>query len=140
MSRTHLRKIGSLLGLLAILMSVLAPTISQTLAAQHRPGHMNGMHGMFGMHDMHDMHGMFGMAEAASDASTHGTQDHSLAHHLQACAYCGLLAHVPVLPGAPIQLAVAVSLARVIVAPPVREVRALVVYTAALPRAPPAFS
>lgn len=134
MSRTHLRKLGSLLGLLAILMSVLAPTISQTLAAQHRSGDMQGMHGM------HNMHGMFCMAEAASGAPAHDTQDHSLAQHLQACAYCSLLAHVPVLPGAAIQFAVAVALTRVIAAAPVREVRALVVHTAALPRAPPAFS
>lgn len=134
MSRTHLRKLGSLLGLLAILMSVLAPTISQALAAQHRSGDMQGMHGM------QNMHGMFCMAEAASGAPAHDTQDHSLAQHLQACAYCSLLAHVPVLPGAAIQFAVAVALTRVIAAAPVREVRALVVHTAALPRAPPAFS
>jgi hypothetical protein len=128
MSRTHLRKIGSLLGLLAILMSVLAPTISQTLAAQHGPD------------DIQDIQGMFCMAGPASGAPTHDTQDHSLAQHMQACAYCSLLAHVPVLPAAAIQFAVALALTHVSAAPPVREVRALVSYTAALPRAPPAFS
>jgi hypothetical protein len=36
MFRRRLQKIGSLLGLLAILMSTLAPTVSQALAAHDR--------------------------------------------------------------------------------------------------------
>lgn len=130
MSRTHLRKIGSLLGLLAILMSVLAPTISQAIAAQHRLGDALTT---FCTMDPASM-------KPASDAPSHDTPDHSLAQHWQACAYCSLLAHVPVLPGTANQLAVALTLTRVGAAPAVREVRALVVHTAAQPRAPPAFS
>jgi hypothetical protein len=38
MLRLRLQKIGSLLGLLAILMSTLAPTVSQALAAHDRLG------------------------------------------------------------------------------------------------------
>jgi hypothetical protein len=130
MSRTHLRKIGSLLGLLAILMSVLAPTISQTMAAQHRLGDALTT---FCTMDPASM-------KPASGAPSHDTPDHSLAQHWQACAYCSLLAHVPVLPGTVAQLAVALTLARISAAPSVHEVRAPVFYTAAQPRAPPVFS
>jgi hypothetical protein len=130
MSRTHLRKIGSLLGLLAILMSVLAPTISQTVAAHHRLG--NALTTFCTM-DPASM-------KPASNAPAQDTPDHSLAQHWQACAYCNLLAHVPVLPGTVTHFAVALTLARVSAAPLVHEVRALVVHTAAQPRAPPVFS
>ncbi|MFC5427443.1 DUF2946 family protein, partial [Paraburkholderia denitrificans] len=66
MSRTRLRKLGSLLGLLAILMSVLAPAISQTLVEHHRAG---AMHSSFcAMRDM-----------AAADS--HGSPHHSQAQH-----------------------------------------------------------
>lgn len=125
MSRTHPRKIGSLLGLLAILMSVLAPTISQTMAAHQRLGHALAT---------------VCTVEPAADAPSHDTPDHSLAQHWQACAYCSLLAHVPVLPGTTSQFAVALTVTRVGAAPSVREVRALTIHTAAQPRAPPVFS
>jgi len=38
MYRVRLQRLGSLLGLLAILMVTLAPTVSQVLASQHRLG------------------------------------------------------------------------------------------------------
>nr|WP_233872197.1 DUF2946 domain-containing protein [Paraburkholderia adhaesiva] len=114
-----------MLGLLAILMSVLAPTISQTLVTQYRHGHA---------------HTAFCIAEAASAVPTRDTPNHSLAQHWQACAYCSLLAHVPVLPAAAAKFAVALAIACVSAAPAVSEVHTLVVHTAAQPRAPPAFS
>jgi hypothetical protein len=124
MLRIRLQKLGSLLGLLAILLGTLAPTVSQTLAAHHRLG---------------DALATYCTAEATSTA-TQDSGHHAPAQHWQACAYCGLLAHVPVLPGAAVPLAVAVAVTRATVAPTRVEVRALTVHTAAQPRAPPVFS
>ncbi|RQH04478.1 DUF2946 domain-containing protein [Paraburkholderia dinghuensis] len=124
MSRIRLGKIGSLLGLLAILTSVFAPTISQTLATHHLHGHA---------------HTAFCTTDPASGAHTRDTPNHSLAQHWQACAYCGLLAHVPVLPGTAAKFGVAPAIACVSAAPSVRDVHALVAHTAAQPRAPPVF-
>jgi hypothetical protein len=127
MPRFRLEKLASLLGLLAILMSTLAPTVSQTLAAHNRLGAALATY--------------CSVDQAATAAGpSQGTQNHSLGQHWQACAYCGLLAHVPVLPGASVQFGVMLALARAIAAPVRHEVRAIVAYTAAQPRAPPAFS
>jgi hypothetical protein len=124
MLRLRLQKLGSLLGLLAILLSTLAPTVSQTLAAHHRLG---------------DALATYCTAEAAAGA-TQDAGPHAPAQHWQACAYCGLLAHVPMLAGAAVPFAVAVAIARAGEAPVKHVVRAPVVHTVAQPRAPPAFS
>jgi hypothetical protein len=124
MLRLRLQKLGSLLGLLAILLSTLAPTVSQTLAAHHRLG---------------DALATYCTAEAAAGA-TQDAGPHAPAQHWQACAYCGLLAHVPVLPGVSVLFAVSLAVARATVAPSRPEVRAPASHTTAQPRAPPAFS
>jgi hypothetical protein len=123
MLRLRLQKLGSLLGLLAILLSTLAPTVSQTLAAHHRLG---------------DALSTYCTAEAAG--ATQDAGQHAPAQHGQACAYCGLLAHVPVLPGVSVLFAVSLAVARATVAPSRPEVRAPASHTTAQPRAPPAFS
>jgi hypothetical protein len=84
MLRLRLQKIGSLLGLLAILMSTLAPTISQALAAHDRLGQALAT---------------YCSADPANSQAAHDSKSpNSSAFHWQACAYCGMLAHVPVLP------------------------------------------
>jgi hypothetical protein len=127
MSRIRLRKIGSLLALLAILMSVLAPAVSQTLAAHHRLG-------------ASDVLATMCTVEHGAGDHTPNPSDHTDAQHWQACAYCGLLAHVPVVPGAsiPLPAALAAAPSRVVLAS--RIVPAFIDYPAAQPRAPPAFS
>ncbi|WP_296660509.1 DUF2946 domain-containing protein [Paraburkholderia sp.] len=125
MSRIRLRKLGSLLGLLAILMSVLAPAISQTLVEHHRAG---GMHSSFcAMGD-----------DAAADS--HGSPHHSQAQHGDACPYCTLFANVPVLPGTAVQFPVTFAVERANVNYTNHEVLSLTTWSAAQPRAPPAFS
>jgi hypothetical protein len=114
MLRLRLQKIGSLLGLLAILMTTLAPAISQVLAADDRLGQALATY-----------------CSADLDAGPvlpDGRSSHSPAFHWQACAYCGMFAHLPVLPGVATVFVASVA----IYFPPF--------YTAAQPRAPPVFS
>jgi hypothetical protein len=126
MLSVRLRKIGSLLGLLAILMSTLAPTISQALTRQQQLDHALAT---------------YCTVLAAADASApHGDPSHSSALHWQACPYCGLMTHLPALPGGAAPLAVAQSVAPAPIATASPEVRAPRAHTAAQPRAPPAFS
>jgi hypothetical protein len=75
-----------------------------------------------------------------SQAGDNTSSPHSAALHWQACAYCGLLAHFPLLTGSTPAFAAArpdfplpVVIART-------AVRAQLIFTAAQPRAPPAFS
>jgi hypothetical protein len=125
MSRIRLQKIGSLLGLLAILLSTLAPTVSQTLAAHQR---------------LSVALATYCTVDPAAASSSRDNGDHSIAQHWQACPYCSLLAHVPVLPGASVPFAVTLAVARTSGTPVRHEIRVLVAHTAAQPRAPPAFS
>jgi hypothetical protein len=98
MLRLRLQKIGSLLGLLAILMSTLAPTVSQALAAHDRLGQALATY-----------------CSADPDNSQVEKTDKSSPSptwHWQACAYCGMLAHVPVLPGTATVFVAELSVAR----------------------------
>ncbi|GBH26264.1 DUF2946 domain-containing protein [Burkholderia vietnamiensis] len=79
----RLRKIVSLIGMLAILMTTLAPTISQALTTQHRVDALPAGYCTAGPSDAD--HG-------------HAASSKSLPAHLQACGYCSLLAHTPALP------------------------------------------
>lgn len=85
MSALFRRKLGSILGLLAILMATLAPTVSQSLSSEHQFDAVSGA-----------------LCTARNGADI-TTPDHSPvpenAAHWQACAYCGLLADTPALLG-----------------------------------------
>ncbi|MCR4470468.1 DUF2946 domain-containing protein [Burkholderia sp. SCN-KJ] len=76
---------GSILGLLAILMATLAPTVSQSLSSEHQFDAISGA---------------YCTARTGTDITA---PDHSplpqKAAHWQACAYCELLADMPVLLG-----------------------------------------
>ncbi|HTR05857.1 MAG TPA: DUF2946 domain-containing protein [Paraburkholderia sp.] len=124
--RLGLQKIGSLLGLLAILMVALAPTISQTLAAT-RHGHAM-------------MDGHCSMPSMPHEAP--GSQSHtgSTMSDGQACGYCGLLAHIPVIPGVPATFAAIVRASLHPVATRFESVRFVGPLTPAQPRAPPVLS
>ena len=126
MRRLSLRKIGSWLGLLAILMSTLAPTVSQALAAS---GRLDQALATYCSADPE--HSL-----VAGD----GKSSHSSTFQWQACAYCGMLAHVPVLPGTATVFAAALSVARASVVATHVTAHVPSLYTAAQPRAPPVLS
>jgi hypothetical protein len=126
MLRLRLQKIGSLLGLLAILMSTLAPTISQALAAHDRLGQALAT---------------YCSADPANSQAAHDSKSpNSSAFHWQACAYCGMLAHVPVLPGTTTAFVAELSVARAPLAVARDAAHVPLFYSAAPPRAPPVLS
>jgi hypothetical protein len=126
MFRVRIQKLGSLIGLLAILMAVLAPTISQALASNHR---------------LSDALATYCSVESVGDSSRHDSKaHHSATAHWQACAYCNLLTDLPTLPGGAAPVAVTLSVAQAPVPQAPVEIRAAAVHTAAQPRAPPVFS
>jgi len=161
LNRWHLR-IGSWLGLLAILMTTLAPTISQTLAARAGDGDaMAGEHcqmaSMASMPSMDNMAAMPGMpiedaaqhtlADARSDSAqtTANTRDDTAGKHTRmsagdACGYCSLLAHLPAMPAVETLFVAAVRARRHTLAPRFYSVRRVEPPSFAQPRAPPAFS
>ncbi|HTH61902.1 MAG TPA: DUF2946 domain-containing protein [Paraburkholderia sp.] len=126
MFRVRIQKLGSLLGLLAILMTALAPTVSQVLASQRQ---------------LSDGLATYCTAHPANAASHDDGDDdnHPATSHWQACAYCGLLAHVPAVTGGTAPLFVAQRVIRVSVRATPVEARAVRTYASAQPRAPPAF-
>ncbi|AOJ80283.1 hypothetical protein WS86_06370 [Burkholderia savannae] len=126
MRRLLHRKIGSLLGLFAILMATLAPTVSHSLSNSRHSGTLPGA---------------VCSARDGSNATPSDTSSSSeKAIHEQACAYCGLLAHVPVVPSATAEFAPENGARHASSAAPVQPIRRRVPFTTAQPRAPPALS
>jgi hypothetical protein len=126
MFHRRLRKIGSLLGLLAILMATLAPAVSQTLASHDRLGQA--------------LNTYCSADPAFTNADTGTPSPHSAPWHWQACAYCSLLAHAPLLNASTATL-VSASPDRVLAAVVTRDdIRTRLVFTIAQPRAPPVLS
>lgn len=117
------RKLGCLLGLLAILMATLAPTVSHALVEHHEAGPHPASHCA-----THSAHG-----NSPGDKAT----SHAMVAHLQACGYCNLLAHTPVLPSVESAPAVTVCLIEHRVAPRFDDVYRVEPLASALPRAPP---
>ncbi|TKC87901.1 DUF2946 domain-containing protein [Trinickia terrae] len=130
MLNRHRRKIGAWLGMLAILMSVVAPTVSQVL---------RGAYGGVEQH-AHHLHHHHPAVEVALDAHAghHHGSDSSLL--CDACPYCGLIAHSPALPS--VVVASSVAPLRPSFPPPLvaAAFRPYTVLTLAQPRAPPAWS
>lgn len=122
MLRLRLRKIGSWLGLLAILMTALAPTISQELARLHRLDTLLATY--CSVHTAVDGH--------HSDPGSHDTHvDQSV------CGYCNLVAHTPVLAPPTVSFAAIVWGIRHRLATRFESQQRPLVLTAARPRAPP---
>ncbi|HEX7912379.1 MAG TPA: DUF2946 domain-containing protein [Paraburkholderia sp.] len=116
------RKLGSILGLFAILMATLAPTVSHVLAEHNR---------------LEGLLGTYCSALATPNDGAPEPTDHQPALHLEACAYCGLLAHMPVLPSGKTDLVPATRVTRRAAVPYQPEVRGAFSFTSAQPRAPP---
>ncbi|WP_345814310.1 DUF2946 domain-containing protein [Paraburkholderia sp. PREW-6R] len=157
MSRFH-RKIGSWLGLFAILMATLAPTISHTLAALHACAALAGEHcDMPSMSSMSSMDSMPSMQEAASvdeappvsdPPDDSGIPRADRGHHTHpgsqtampdgdACGYCSLLAHLPVMPSVAARFVITIRALEHTVATRFESVRRAEPLTSAQPRAPP---
>jgi Protein of unknown function (DUF2946) len=139
------QKIGSWLGLLAILMATLAPTISHSLALHGSGGTaMEGEHcAMPEMASMPSMDSMPAMAPAPDHASgqTAGkSTQHSSMSGDDVCGYCSLLAHMPVVPSIEALFSVAVRALQHTVATRFERVRRVEPLTFAQPRAPPSLS
>jgi hypothetical protein len=148
------RKIGSWLGLFAILMATLAPTITHTLAARSDASALSG-----------EFCSVLPTASSASSASKYALQNAALyaalaasgAHHHaageftqhtqptqhpemsdgDACGYCSLLAHMPVMPSVEGLFLVAVRVSQHIAASRFESVRRVEPLTFGQPRAPP---
>lgn len=126
MYRVRFRRLGSLLGLLAILMVTLAPAVSQVLASHHR---------------LSDALTTYCSADVEAATPAHDSKPaHPATGHWQVCPYCSLIAHVPTLPGSVVAFAVPLLAGPMSIAAASIVVRANVVHTAAQPRAPPVFS
>jgi hypothetical protein len=130
MTSRRRQKIGAFLGMLAILLSMVAPTVSQVLRGAHTDAHDHSHHG-------HHAMAVAQLAHAGHAAHHHGSDSSLLG---DACPYCGLIAHSPALPSA-----VAISGVAPLKAafrPPViaDAFRPYTVLTPAQPRAPPAWS
>ncbi|WP_080415565.1 DUF2946 domain-containing protein [Burkholderia ubonensis] len=139
------QKIGVVLGIFAILLSVVAPTISQTLRGASAEGAHHALHAHHTHHTPHAHHSHH--AHPATVASDLAHAEAAAHHHgsaswpgCDACPYCSLIAHTPTLPGAPVAFGIPAQPAG-IAAPVVAAVfRPYTVLTPAQPRAPPVSS
>jgi Protein of unknown function (DUF2946) len=134
MFRRRLMKIGSILGLLAILMTSIAPTVSHALASHDRLGQALSTYC-----SADAAFSETGDNDSPNDASNNSSS-HSGALHWQACGYCSLLAHFPALTGSTVAFAAAVPVTRAPMSVVRATVRALPHFIAAQPRAPPIVS
>jgi Protein of unknown function (DUF2946) len=122
LTRVHLA-IGSFIGLFAVLMATLAPTISHLVAASRFAHSSSAMHSMHGMHE----HGV-GADESAPHSATSDGDD---------CGYCSLFVHLPAVPAIEVSF---VAIARAIQhrkATRFESVRRHELLTSSQPRAPP---
>ena len=117
------RKLGSYLGLLAILMVTLAPTVLHALADRNEAGLASA--------SLCSAHSTHGNPPGNEDAS------HSLAAHWHACGYCNLIAHMPVLPSVQPAFAVTAWAIQHRVATRFESLRRVEPLTSPQPRAPP---
>ena len=88
----RLQKLGTLLGLLAIWLTVLAPAISQVLVSRtsiEQSPYVECGAVQEAPHYAHHAH----------RAGAGGSHRHDTLEHGQACGYCGFFAHLPLLPG-----------------------------------------
>ncbi|NTZ05994.1 DUF2946 domain-containing protein [Burkholderia metallica] len=126
MSTLFRRKLGSILGLLAILMATLAPTVSQSLSSEHQ---LDAVSGAF--------------CTTRNGADIAGSDHPPLPDngaHWQACAYCGLLADMPVLLGGTAGFAPTEWTVPPASATPFQTPHSVFHFAAAQPRAPPSSS
>lgn len=110
-------------------MTTLAPVISHLLAVQPF---------MMSAHcDMPSMRHIDGIGDASSQKSSAHSHAQAPNADLQDCGYCNLLAHLPVMPGVSLPLALATRLVHARVAARFERLTCVDPLTFALARAPP---
>lgn len=132
MTRTSRNRIVAWLGIAAMWLAIVAPVVSQTIAARAAAGDTEILCSVDSLESVEAHHHL----EAQADSSHHA----SAAGHFEACSYCGLLAHnLPLLPG--VSPAVA-RVERVVRVAQVERVSAVYAksFNAAHSRAPPVVS
>jgi hypothetical protein len=123
MYRASVRRFASLLGLLAILLVTLAPTVSQVLATHDR---------------LRDALATYCSADTSAASGAHEEDHgHPAAGHWQVCPYCSLIAHMPVLTGNPDAFAAQSATLPTVADLMAITVRGDVIHTVAQSRAPP---
>ncbi|SAK62360.1 MFS transporter [Caballeronia calidae] len=122
--RGIIRKIGGLAAICAILLLSLAPAASQAL--EH--ARIDALLASVCASD----------TQASKDAHRH--VEHGVAGHLQACAYCDLIAHAPTPPASSDRAVHAFSSRDVLDAPLLTDAPRRELPGAAQPRAPPALA
>jgi hypothetical protein len=116
------RKFGSLIGLLAILMTVLAPAVSQALAS--------GAHA-------ETILSVYCSAASHAQAEKRTPSQHSAAGHWDACDYCNFVAHAPAAPPSAHTLQPRLAAASRAASARVQSIAPYAPVFAAQPRAPP---
>jgi hypothetical protein len=124
MYAARLRKSGSLIGLIAILMIALAPAISQMMASRHRLVDALAVYCSASVDD----------TSAAPDGKPGPTGK----AHWQACPYCSLVAHTAALPGHAVTFSIPRPASQAPIASVSIPARLRLVHTIAQSRAPPA--
>ncbi|MDR5757045.1 DUF2946 domain-containing protein [Caballeronia sp. LZ035] len=125
MTRNARNRFVAWLGIAAMWLAIVAPVISQTLAARAAADDPQAA-----------LCAVAPSAEGAHAASA----SHDAAGHVDACAYCGLLAHhLPVAPGITPQAARIERVARMAPRAPVASIHSKS-FNAARSRAPPVYS
>ena len=135
------RNIGSWLGLLAILMASLAPTISHTLAARADRDALSAV--LCSAASTASIDAMLSIPNEPAhvpNAPDDSTRKHAQMSDGDACGYCSLLAHLPVMPSVEALFLVAVRLTQHTVAVRFDSTRRVEPLTFAQPRAPPSAS
>jgi hypothetical protein len=122
MCRRLVRKFGSLIGLLAILMTALAPSVSQALASGTQTD---------------TIFSAFCSAAPQSSTEKHKPSQHSVAGHWDACGYCNFAAHSPAAPPSAVALPTRVSTTSLPVNARAQAITPHAPVFAAQPRAPP---
>ena len=130
MPNRRCQKIGAFLGTFAILMSLVAPTVSQLLLGVHAGVHEHMHHAQRAIEVIH-------LAHAQRAAHHHGSDPSQLC---DACPYCDLIAHSPALHGMPVALRVAPPHAGFPTPVVAIAFRPYTVLTQTQPRAPPTSS
>ncbi|RQS71968.1 DUF2946 domain-containing protein [Burkholderia sp. Bp8963] len=136
MTSRRRQKVGAFLGMLAILLSTVAPIVSQVLQRANADVHDHAQHAHHGHHAM-AVAQLTHAGHAAHAAHHHGSDSSPL---FDACPYCGPIAHAPTLPSAVASSGVAPP--KISFRPPavVDAFRPYAILTSARPRAPPAWS
>jgi hypothetical protein len=135
MNRTSRNRFVAWLGIAAMWLAIVAPVISQTLAARERFDPQAALCSA-------DAPAQIGSSWLHTEAQSPEHAGHNMAgaDSFDACSYCGLLAHNVPLVSAPAAALVRIERVTRLAAAPVAQVVHVKSFNAASPRAPPVVS